>query len=83
MMLLFDATEYQGLRLKLAWNELHVGFSFFIPCLDTESMLRVIYSEAERRGYKLIHSEVIENGMSGIRYWRVNPSDAPQSGEPS
>jgi hypothetical protein len=34
-------------------------------------MLRVIYSEAERRGYKLIHSEVIENGMSGIRFWRI------------
>jgi hypothetical protein len=68
---IFNPTEYQGLRLQLAWQELHVGFSFFIPCLDTESMLRVIYSEAERRDYRLIHEERIENGMLGCRFWRI------------
>jgi hypothetical protein len=34
-------------------------------------MLRVIYSEAERRDYRLIHEERIENGMSGLRFWRI------------
>jgi hypothetical protein len=72
---LFNPTEYQGLRLKLAWDELEIGFSFFIPCLDTETMLRTIYTEAERRGYKLIHEERTENGMAGVRWWRVPLTD--------
>jgi hypothetical protein len=70
-MALFNSVTYQGLRLKLAWDALHVGHSFFIPCLDTESLLRVIYSEAERHEYKLTHDERIEDGKAGCRFWRI------------
>jgi hypothetical protein len=81
---LFNYTEYQGLRLQLAWDDLHVGSSFFIPCLDTETMLRTLYTEAERRGYKLTHEERIEAGMAGIRFWRIATDAAvPPPGEPS
>jgi hypothetical protein len=71
---LFDSTEYQGLRVKLAWDELAAGYSFFIPCLDTETLLRAIYTEAERREIKLTHDQRVENEMLGIRFWRI-PND--------
>ena len=82
IMPLFNPVTYEGLRIKLAWDELEIGFSFFIPCLDTESLLRTIYSEAERRGYKLTHDERTEAGLAGIRFWRINLSAAPQSDAP-
>jgi hypothetical protein len=70
-MTLFDSIEYEGLRIQLFWNELDVGYSFFIPCLDTVEMLHVIYTEAKDRGYTLTHQETIECGKTGIRFWRL------------
>lgn len=71
-MVLFDPGEYDGLKIKLFWDELEVGYSFFIPCLDTVEMLHLIYTEAESRGYKLTHNETIECGMAGVRFWRLS-----------
>ena len=82
-MVLFDPGEYDGLKIKLFWDELEVGYSFFIPCLDTVEMLHLIYTEAESRGYKLTHEERIEQGMAGIRWWRISTDEIhPPSSEP-
>jgi hypothetical protein len=48
-----------------------VGYSFFIPCLDPHNALKEITPTLKRLKYKFVHKIVLEEGVQGIRVWRV------------
>jgi hypothetical protein len=50
---------------------MNLGASFFIPALNTEPLIEQILSEAKQRKFKLVHKEVVENGLIGLRFWRI------------
>jgi hypothetical protein len=48
-----------------------VGTSFFVPCLDGGKTKKVIQSVTKRLKVKIITKLVIEEGVKGLRVWRI------------
>lgn len=52
-------------------KKLFIGDSFFVPTIDRALAIRTIAQRLERFGYEIKGEERIENGLLGVRLWRV------------
>ena len=60
-----------GVVIVIPWEEMVVGASVFIPCINTELAKKQASKIFEFMGW-IIHSEIrVENGKYGVRIWRV------------
>lgn len=50
---------------------LGINHSFFMPCLKCRDTYAAVAKYYTRSGYKLVWAEKIEQGVLGIRVWRV------------
>jgi len=57
---------------QLDWEKFSIGSSFFIPCLNDAEGQDYIQRKMDRLGYTTIIKLVIEDGIRGLRVWRVN-----------
>jgi|TARA_R110000803_G_scaffold30604_3_gene68910 hypothetical protein len=64
--MLTNGTDYQ-----IDWPNFKPGASIFIPVVDIESALKAIQKESDRLEFKYVHKVVIEEGVQGIRVWRL------------
>jgi hypothetical protein len=48
-----------------------VGWSFFVPCLRLKESELAILVTAKRFGFRVLMKPVIENGIKGLRVWRI------------
>lgn len=53
------------------WRNFKRGCSFFIPCLDPKTARREIKQVTDRFKYKILTKVVIEEGVRGLRVWRL------------
>jgi hypothetical protein len=60
-----------GVEIVLMWHLLDVGASFFVPCINTSKAKREIKRQASVRDYGIEIRCRIENGIHGLRVWRV------------
>ena len=60
-----------GADIVLMWHLLDVGASFFVPCINTTKAKRQIRRQAYVRHYGIEIRCRIENGLHGLRVWRV------------
>ena len=60
-----------NLMVKIPWESIEPGMSFFIPCLDTEKAAADVKWEADRLRYTVVCKQVIDRGRYGLRCWRV------------
>jgi hypothetical protein len=63
--------EIEGVQVQIEWHKFKLGSSFFLPCIAHERMIRSITQRADDRGFKIKTIAHIENGMWGIRVWRI------------
>ena len=63
--------QVEKVRYEINWKNFKVVYSFFIPCLDPPSALKEITPTLKRLKYKFVHKIVLEDGVQGIRIWRV------------
>jgi hypothetical protein len=61
----------EGVTYEINWRKFRRGTSFFIPCLAPKDAKRLILEDTRRLKYKVITKIVIEEGIRGIRVWRV------------
>ena len=61
----------EGIPVIIEWHAMVLGASFFIPALDTEPLIKTILYNARQLGIRLKYKEKIENGLFGIRFWRI------------
>ena len=61
----------EGINYEIDWAKFKVGYSFFIPCLDTRSSVKRIRAALKRFRYDFVLRVVIEDGVRGVRVWRV------------
>ena len=61
-----------GIDYEIKWARLTKGASIFVPCLDPIQAQRAILREAKTHRYKLALKIAIENGVQGIRAWRIS-----------
>lgn len=53
------------------WKKFYKGYSVFIPCIDVRAARAQITAAAERLKLNLVTKVVIEEGVKGLRVWRV------------
>jgi len=60
-----------GVVITIPWEDMVVGSSVFVPCINTELAKKQARDIFEFMGW-IIHSEIrVENGKYGVRIWRV------------
>lgn len=59
------------LSYNIDWPKFKVGWSFFLPCLDTEKGKQEILDVVTRFGFNVTIKVVIEHGIRGLRVWRL------------
>lgn len=60
-----------GVEYDIDWRSFKIGQSVFLPCLNPDKMEEVLRKEAAVRDCRLSVKHVIENGVQGIRAWRL------------
>jgi len=53
------------------WKAFKKGFSIFIPCLNPKEAKKEIHRTTKRLRLKTVTKVVIEDGVRGLRIWRV------------
>lgn len=66
-----------GLPVLIEWDKFQPGTSMFIPCLDRRAMQRFITQETNRLRLNVVSKQVVENGVYGLRVWRVDGIVSP------
>ena len=60
-----------GLSIEIDWSKFKPGRTFFIPCLDLETAKTELVAVTKRLKYSVEMRGVIENGVKGLRVWRI------------
>jgi len=63
----------------IEWPKFQPGTSFFIPCIDRYRMELFVRREARRIKVDVLIKRVIENGVFGLRVWRLDDTVQPHS----
>lgn len=61
----------EGVPVHIEWHLLTPNSSFFIPAIQTTQLARAVRKAATKRGVRLVHKVCVENGLYGVRFWRV------------
>lgn len=64
--MLTNGTDYQ-----IDWPDFKPGSSIFIPAVDIEAAINAIKREATRLEFQYVHKVVVEDGIKGVRVWRL------------
>jgi hypothetical protein len=56
---------------QINWKTFRRGTSFFIPCLDPRPAKKAIREATRRLKYNTLMKVVIEEGIRGVRVWRI------------
>jgi len=56
---------------RVNWKKFRKGHSFFVPCLDPPAAKKEIMRTTQRFRYNILTKVVIEEGVRGLRVWRV------------
>ena len=60
-----------GVDYQIIWPEFKPGSSIFIPAIDIKATLDDIKKESKRLDFQFVHKIVVEDGIKGIRVWRL------------
>jgi len=61
----------QGIKFEIDWTKFKPGRTFFLPCLDINAAKTEVKTVCNRLKYKVETRGVIENGIRGLRVWRI------------
>jgi hypothetical protein len=61
----------EQINYEIEWKHFRRGMSFFIPCLDPLTAKRTIRAPLRRLGIRALLKTKIEDGVMGVRVWRL------------
>jgi hypothetical protein len=61
----------EGVTYQINWKAFRRNTSFFLPCLDAKAAIDTVLKVTKRLRYSVVTKEVIEDGVKGVRVWRV------------
>jgi hypothetical protein len=61
----------ETLTYNINWSRFRKGYSFFIPCIDCEQAIKIVKRITRKQRIDILTKVVIEEGIRGIRIWRV------------
>lgn len=56
---------------NIDWSKFRKGYSFFVPCIDHQTAKATLMKVCRRLKIKVIAKVSIEDGIKGLRIWRV------------
>lgn len=63
--------QVEKVSYQINWKKFKKGYSFFIPCLNPSLARKEILSTMQRLRYTVLTKVVIEDGVRGLRVWRI------------
>jgi len=63
--------QVEKVSYRINWKMFRKGYSFFIPCLNPKEAKKTIMQTMRRFKYNVLTKEVIEDGVRGLRIWRL------------
>lgn len=63
--------KVHGISFEINWGKFKPGRTFFIPCLDLNAAKKEVTDVTKRLRYSVEMKGVIENGVKGLRVWRL------------
>jgi hypothetical protein len=63
--------QVERVSYQINWKKFRKGYSFFIPCLNPASAKKEIVATTDRLRYKILTKVVIQDGIKGLRVWRL------------
>jgi hypothetical protein len=60
-----------GVRVVVKWDELQVGMSIFIPCINTNKAVSQVRHITQKRGWDIETKVGAVSGRWGVRVWRL------------
>jgi hypothetical protein len=63
--------QIEKIDYNINWLNFKVGYSFFIPCIACAESKIILREVARKLKMRIIMKTVIEEGIRGVRVWRV------------
>ena len=63
--------QIEGVTYLVNWRRFRRGTSLFFPCLDAKRAKAQLLVVTDRLRLKVLVKPVIEDGIRGLRVWRV------------
>jgi hypothetical protein len=63
--------QVEKVSYQINWRAFRPGASFFIPCLNPAMAVQDILRVTKRLKFKTVTRVVIQEGVQGVRVWRV------------
>jgi len=63
--------KVEGVSYLIDWSKFYTGQSFFVPCIDHKAARFAVKEVTNRLGIRVEIRVVIEEGVKGLRVWRV------------
>jgi tRNA A37 threonylcarbamoyladenosine dehydratase len=63
--------QIEGVTYEVEWKHFKKGMSFFVPCLDPKRAKAQLMVVTKRLKLKVLTKAVIEDGIRGLRVWRL------------
>lgn len=63
--------KVEKVQYQINWKSFKLGWSFFIPCLDATAAKKHVAKETKKFKYKIVTKVTLEEGVRGVRVWRV------------
>ena len=61
----------EGVTYEVNWRRFKKGTSVFLPCLDYDRAKAQLLGVTERLKVKVLIKAVVEEGIRGLRVWRM------------
>jgi hypothetical protein len=63
--------KIEAVTYLVNWRKFKQGYSFFVPCIDSEAARASLDVVTRRLRIKTLTKVVVEEGVKGLRVWRV------------
>ena len=63
--------KIETVSYQIDWSKFRRGYSFFVPCIDHEKARAALAEGTERLKMSVVTRVVVEEGIKGLRVWRV------------
>jgi len=63
--------KIETVSYQINWKRFRKGTSFFIPCIDVRAARETLHTVTKRLKIDTISKCVVEDGIKGLRVWRV------------
>ena len=70
-MLKLDDIAPDGVRIVVNWDNMSVGASIFIPCINARKAREQVNVIFKTKGWQYKAKTIIENNKLGVRIWRT------------